>query len=58
MDPVVIPWGEGLVGGVASSGKLVNIIQADQVGITPTFTFVTSNFTFLTPTFTFHFHFY
>jgi len=30
VDPVVIPWGEGLVGGVANSGKLVNVIHADH----------------------------
>ena len=40
VDPVVIPWGEGLVGGVANSGKLVNVIHADHVIVTfSTFTF-------------------
>ena len=37
VDPVVIPWGEGLVGGVANSGKLVNVIHADHVIVTFTF---------------------
>ena len=31
VDPVIIPWGEGLVGTVASSGNLVNIINAEHV---------------------------
>ena len=47
VDPVVIPWGEGLVGGVANSGKLVNVIHADHVNFT--FTFLIVTFTFCIP---------
>ena len=53
VDPVVIPWGEGLVGGVANSGKLVNVIHADHVIVT--FTFSISLLLF-NPNFTFTFY--